>query len=52
MWRFTGRGYGHGRGMGQWGAYGFAVDLGADYRAILDHYYGGTSLAGNAGNPR
>lgn len=48
---FSGRGYGHGRGMGQWGAYGYAVDLGANYRDILDHYYGGTSLAGDAGNP-
>lgn len=48
---FNGRGFGHGRGMSQWGAYGYAVDLGADYRSILDHYYGGTTLAGDAGNP-
>jgi SpoIID/LytB domain protein len=48
---FNGRGFGHGRGMGQWGAYGYAVDRGADHRAILDHFYGGTSLAGDAANP-
>ncbi len=39
----TGRGYGHGRGLGQWGAYGYAVDKGWTYRQILDHFYGGTS---------
>lgn len=46
-----GRGYGHGRGMGQWGAYGYAVDRSWDYRRILDHFYGGTRLAFDAGNP-
>jgi SpoIID/LytB domain protein len=48
---FLGHGYGHGRGMGQYGAYGYAVDHGWSYQQILDHYYGGTSLAGDAGNP-
>lgn len=48
----SGRGYGHGRGMGQYGAYGYAVDKGWAYDAILKHYYGGTSLAGDAGNPK
>ncbi|QZN84802.1 DUF4214 domain-containing protein [Cellulomonas sp. C5510] len=48
---FTGHGYGHGRGMGQYGAYGYAVDHGWSYRQILDHFYGGTTLAGDAGNP-
>jgi SpoIID/LytB domain protein len=48
---FDGRGFGHGRGMGQWGAYGYAVDHGLDYQGILDHFYGGTSSATNAGNP-
>jgi stage II sporulation protein D len=38
-----GRGYGHGVGMSQFGALGFAKH-GADYRAILAHYYRGTSL--------
>src|SRR5688500_9819668 len=38
-----GRGYGHGVGMSQFGALGFAKH-GAQYRAILAHYYRGTSL--------
>ena len=37
-----GTGYGHGRGMSQWGAYGYAVDHGWDWNQILSHYYGGT----------
>lgn len=48
---FTGRGYGHGRGMGQWGALGYAVDHGWSAEQILGHYYQGTSLARDAGNP-
>ena len=40
-----GHGYGPGDGMGQWGALGYALD-GAGYQPILDHFYGGTSLAG------
>ncbi|WP_454049441.1 DUF4214 domain-containing protein [Cellulomonas sp. Marseille-Q8402] len=48
---FVGHGYGHGRGMGQYGSYGYAVDHGWSYQQILDHYYGGTRLAGDAGNP-
>ncbi len=47
----TGRGYGHGRGMGQYGALGYAVDQGWSYQQILAHYYGGTTLQANAGNP-
>jgi SpoIID/LytB domain protein len=39
----TGHGYGHGRGLGQWGAYGYAVEKGWDYRRILDRYYGNTT---------
>ncbi|TDC54403.1 SpoIID/LytB domain-containing protein [Jiangella ureilytica] len=38
-----GRGFGHGRGMSQWGAYGAAVS-GLRYDAILAHYYRGTTL--------
>lgn len=38
-----GTGNGHGRGMSQWGAYGYAVDHGWEWTEILDHYYGGTS---------
>ena len=40
--RVDGRGWGHGRGMGQYGALGYAVDEGWTRDAILDHYYGGT----------
>src|SRR5256885_10627240 len=43
-----GRGYGHGIGMSQWGAYGFAKH-GRDYGWILGHYYRGTQLS-TAGN--
>src|SRR3954451_17183961 len=39
-----GAGYGHGVGMSQFGAYGYAQH-GASYRDILGHYYSGTSLA-------
>jgi SpoIID/LytB domain protein len=39
----VGHGWGHGRGMGQYGAYGYAL-AGQPYPWILDHYYGGTSL--------
>ncbi len=38
-----GVGNGHGRGMSQWGAYGWAVDHSWNSTQILDHYYGGTS---------
>ncbi len=38
----TGRGFGHGRGLGQWGAYGYAITKGWTSRNILDHFYGGT----------
>ena len=47
---FIGHGYGHGRGMGQYGALGYAVDQGWDAAQILAHFYGGTTL-GNVGNP-
>src|SRR5947209_915649 len=39
-----GHGWGHGVGMAQWGAYGFAVH-GLSYDKILAHYYPGTTLA-------
>ena len=38
----VGHGFGHGRGMGQYGSLGYAVDKGWSYHQILDHYYGGT----------
>ena len=40
-----GRGNGHGIGMSQWGAYGYAADHGWTATQILDHYYGGTVSA-------
>src|SRR5206468_3875632 len=40
----VGRGFGHGVGMSQYGAQGFALH-GWDYRRILAHYYPGTVLA-------
>jgi stage II sporulation protein D len=39
----SGRGWGHGVGMSQWGAHGFAR-RGNDYRRILAHYYRGTAI--------
>lgn len=40
---FTGRGWGHGVGMCQYGAYGMGK-MGAKYDAILKHYYSGIEL--------
>src|SRR4051812_32357725 len=37
-----GHGYGHGIGLSQYGALGYAVNFGWNARQILDHYYGGT----------
>ncbi len=45
----TGRGWGHGIGMSQWGAYGLAKN-GWKYKAILRHYYTGIDFA-TLGNP-
>jgi stage II sporulation protein D len=39
----TGHGWGHGVGMSQWGAYGYALH-GWKYGRILNHYYPGTSV--------
>ncbi|HET9324755.1 MAG TPA: SpoIID/LytB domain-containing protein [Gaiellaceae bacterium] len=39
----NGRGWGHGVGMSQWGANGFAR-RGYDYRRILAHYYRSTAI--------
>ena len=40
---FTGHGWGHGLGLAQWGAYGYALH-GLAYDKILAHYYPGTTL--------
>lgn len=42
-WIFYGRGWGHGLGMCQTGAYGMALE-GATFQQILQHYYPGMSL--------
>ncbi len=36
--------YGHGRGMGQYGAYGYAKNFGWTAERIVGHYYGNTQL--------
>jgi SpoIID/LytB domain protein len=41
----SGHGWGHGRGMGQWGAQGYASMFGWNSAQILDHFYGGTTAA-------
>ncbi len=45
----TGHGNGHGIGLSQYGAYGYAVDAGWTAAQILARYYGGT-VAGSASN--
>ena len=45
-WVIHGRGFGHGVGMSQYGAYGYAKH-GRDYKSILKHYYRHTRV-GNA----
>ncbi|WP_298462727.1 SpoIID/LytB domain-containing protein, partial [uncultured Cellulomonas sp.] len=39
-----GHGFGHGRGMGQYGALGYATMYGWTYGDIVRHYYAGTRL--------
>ncbi|WNR45870.1 SpoIID/LytB domain-containing protein [Paenibacillus roseipurpureus] len=40
---FRGKGFGHGLGMSQWGAKGFA-EQGYDYKKILQTYYAGVTI--------
>src|ERR1700750_88382 len=47
----NGRGWGHGVGMSQYGAYGYALREGRDVQFILGHYYTGSSY-GTAANAR
>ena len=42
-WVIKGAGFGHGIGMSQYGAFGFAKH-GKNYRAIVKHYYKGTTV--------
>jgi SpoIID/LytB domain protein len=50
--RFCGHGWGHGVGLGQWGAKGMAL-AGLNYRFIDQHFYSGTTWAtlGTANTP-
>ena len=41
----SGHGFGHGRGMGQYGALGYALQ-GQSYTQILQHFYGNTAAGG------
>jgi stage II sporulation protein D len=45
-----GAGFGHGIGMSQYGAYGYALE-GSSYPGILAHYYSGTELSQAASQP-
>jgi stage II sporulation protein D len=49
-WVVKGHGFGHGVGMSQYGAYGYAKN-GKGYRFILGHYYSGTTI-GRLTGPR
>ncbi|WP_324276179.1 hypothetical protein [Blastococcus brunescens] len=46
-----GHGFGHGRGLSQWGAYGYATRSGWSHQEILGHYYGGTTPS-DIGDPQ
>lgn len=46
----VGHGFGHGRGLGQYGSLGYAIDQGLTYKQILGRYYSNTG-EGNIGNP-
>jgi stage II sporulation protein D len=50
QWEVSGHGFGHGVGMSQYGAYGYAQH-GKGYRFILAHYYRGTTI-GMLARPR
>ncbi len=47
-WTIKGRGFGHGVGLSQYGAYGFAKH-GRSYKRILGHYYTQTRVAKTGG---
>jgi stage II sporulation protein D len=50
-WVIHGRGFGHGVGMSQYGAYGYAKH-GRNYREILEHYYRHTHIGKASGQVR
>ena len=47
-WTIRGAGFGHGIGLSQYGAYGYAAH-GADWKSIVLHYFKGTHLGNAAG---
>jgi stage II sporulation protein D len=47
-WKVDGRGFGHGVGLSQYGAYGLA-EHGRTHEQILSHYYSNTKLASGGG---
>ena len=50
-WTVKGHGFGHGVGLSQYGAYGYAKN-GVGYKKILSHYYSGTDLGQESGRVR
>jgi stage II sporulation protein D len=48
-WTVDGRGFGHGVGLSQYGAYGYAKH-GSSYEEILSHYYSRTKLGKSGGD--
>jgi stage II sporulation protein D len=50
-WVIKGRGFGHGVGMSQYGAYGYAKH-GRGYKSILEHYYRHTRIGKASGSIR
>jgi stage II sporulation protein D len=50
-WVVKGHGYGHGVGLSQYGAFGFA-EHGRNYRQIIDHYFAHTDLDRSGGDVR
>jgi stage II sporulation protein D len=50
-WKIEGRGFGHGVGLSQYGAFGFA-EHGRNYQQIIGHYFAHTKLAKDAGKVR
>ena len=47
-----GQGNGHGRGLSQYGAVGWATVYGKDWTWILDHYYGDTAMGATPAGTR
>ncbi len=48
---FTGHGWGHGRGAGQWGQLGYALEGGWNANQILLHYYSNTTIGSTSNVP-